>query len=197
MRQRHRYGGCRGIVGEGQRRAAGEPGGIGLAGGDGLAALRQAGRRERPHPAGIGGRGAEHGRAFAQRHRCIGIGGAGQGIVGGDVVGAAGVVRQRHRYGGRRGIVGEGQRRAAGEPGGIGLAGGDGLAALRQAGRGERPHAAGIGGRGAEHRRAFAQRHRCIGIGGAGQGIVGGDVVGAAGVVRQARPLRWAPWCRR
>ena len=85
----------------------------------------------------------------------------------------AGIVRQRHRHGGRRSIVGEGQRRAAGEPGGIGLAGGDGLAALRQAGRGERPHPAGIGGRGAEHGRALAQRHRRIGIGSAGQGIVG------------------------
>ena len=40
-------------------------GGIGFAGGHGLGALGQASRGEGPDAAGIGGGGAEHGRAFA------------------------------------------------------------------------------------------------------------------------------------
>ena len=45
-----------------------------------------------------------------ERHRGVGVGGAGQRIVGGDVVGA-GRMRQRFGHGRRHGVVGEGQRR--------------------------------------------------------------------------------------
>ena len=85
--------------------------------------------------------------SIVHRYRRVGFGRTAEsnGVVRVDGVG------RDNRRSGRRGIVGEGQRRAAGKPGGIGLAGGDGLAALRQAGRGERPHPAGIGRRGAEH----------------------------------------------
>ena len=58
---------------------------------------------------------------------------------------------QRHGHGRRSGVVGEGERRAAGQPGGIGLAGGDGLRTLGEASRGEGPDAGGIGGGAAEH----------------------------------------------
>ena len=89
---------------------AGQPCGIGLAGGDGLRTLGQAGRGEGPHAGGIGGGGAENGGALGQRHGGVGVGGAGQRIVGGDVVGAGGM-RQRCGHGRRHGVVGEGQRR--------------------------------------------------------------------------------------
>ena len=181
MRQRHGHGRRRGVVGEGQRRRAGQACGIGLAGGHGLRTLRQAGRGEGPDAGSIGGGGAENGRALGQRHGGVGVGGAGQRIIGGDVVGA-GVMGQRHGHGRRGGVIGEGQRGAAGQPRGIGLAGGDGLRTLRQAGRGEGPHAASIGGGAAEHGRALAQRHGGVGVGGAGERIVGGDVVGAGGM---------------
>ena len=39
-------------------------------------------------PLAVGGGGAENGRALGQRHGGIGVGGAGQRIIGGDVVGA-------------------------------------------------------------------------------------------------------------
>ena len=112
MRQRHGHGRRGGVVGEGQRRAAGQACGIGLAGGDGLRTLGQAGRGEGPDAGGIGGGGAENGRALGQRHGGVGVGGAGQRIVGGDVVGAGGM-RQRRGHGRRHGVVGEGQRRAS------------------------------------------------------------------------------------
>ena len=181
MRQRRGDGRRSGVVGEGERRAAGQPGGIGLAGGHGLRTLSQAGRGEGPDARGIGGGGAKHGRTFAQRHGGVGVGGSGQRIVGGEVVGA-GRMRQRRGHGRRGGVVGEGERGRAGQPRGIGLAGGDGLAALGKPGRGEGPHTRGIGGGGAKHGRTFAQRHGGVGVGGSGQRIVGGDVVGTGGV---------------
>jgi len=95
------------------------------------------------------------GGALAQRHRGIGVGSAGQRIVGRDVVGAGGV-RQRRGHGGRHGVVGEAQRRRAGQPCGIGLGGGDGLRTLGQPGRGEGPDAGGIGGGAAKDGGAFA-----------------------------------------
>ena len=62
-----------------------------------------------PDAGGIGGGAAENGGAFGQRHRGIGVGGAGQRIVGGDVVGAGGM-RQRFGHGRRGGVIGEGER---------------------------------------------------------------------------------------
>ena len=113
MRQRRSHGRRGGVVGEGQRRGAGQPCGIGLAGGDGLRTLGQAGRGEGPDARGIGGGGAENGGALGQRHGGVGVGGAGQRIVGGDVVGASVECASATVTVGADGVVGEGQRRAS------------------------------------------------------------------------------------
>jgi len=92
-----------------------------------------------------------------------------------NIVGAGGM-RERRGHGRRGGVIGEAQRRRAGQACGIGLGGGDGLRTLSETSRAEAPDAGAIGVVLPRTVEPSAQRHRGIGVGSAGQRIVGGDV---------------------